>query len=87
MIDLSLKQEIEKEGKLQDERFKRIKKEFESFVDEMIEKEALLSMELLQILNELQYREITARVVNIVQTKAKQNIMLRNQIMNGERKN
>lgn len=81
VIDLAFKQEQEKESKLQLERLENINKKFADFADKMIKEYEMRSSEYLAILNNMMATEINAKVGDLVNNKARNNINARNNIM------
>jgi hypothetical protein len=82
MIDLGLKQELEKESDRQKERMLMLSKKFQEFVDKMINEHQLLSIELMALLNNSAAIELNSRVEGLVNQKAQQNLITKNQILN-----
>jgi hypothetical protein len=82
MVDLGLKQEIEKESDRQKERMLMLSKKFNKFTDEMINEHQISSVEFQALLNNRAAIDIEGRLENEVNRKAQQTLMRRNQILN-----
>jgi len=80
MIDFGLKAEFEKEENKHNKRMLDISKDFNIFVEKMINKYQIASYELLGIYNSLAAIELQTRIKNSLEQQAKYNLSLKRSI-------